>query len=140
MSRQHDLTNDPVIQALRGFTPEAPTVDRDQLMYQAGRRAARSPRIWPSLAAALLITQTLTLGLWLGQRGEERPSLSRESVPLAETVPPGRPPNPHSYAALRKTIFDPVPDRHTVKEPGPHQVVQREPLTVRSSLSQLEFD
>ena len=48
---------------LSRFTPDPGGLDRDALLYAAGRASARPSRAWPALAAALAVTQVLTLAL-----------------------------------------------------------------------------
>jgi hypothetical protein len=55
--------SEPILERLSRFTPDAGGLDRDSLLYAAGRASARPNRAWITLAAALGITQTLTLAL-----------------------------------------------------------------------------
>jgi hypothetical protein len=48
---------------LSRFTPDAGGLDRDALLFAAGRASARANRPWIMAAAALAITQALTLVL-----------------------------------------------------------------------------
>jgi hypothetical protein len=58
--------SEPIIERLSRFTPDAGGLDRDALLYAAGRASARPNRAWISLAAALACTQPLFLVLlWL---------------------------------------------------------------------------
>ncbi len=50
------------IERLSRFTP-ASSIDRDALLFAAGRASARPNRRWHALCAALAMTQLLTLGL-----------------------------------------------------------------------------
>jgi hypothetical protein len=58
--------SEPFIERLSRFTPDAGGLDRDALLYAAGRASARPNRAWIALAAALALTQPLSLVLlWL---------------------------------------------------------------------------
>lgn len=53
-----DLT--PLEAALAGVSPAPPRLDRDALMYVAGRASVRRPRLWPAIAAGFAL---LSMGL-----------------------------------------------------------------------------
>jgi hypothetical protein len=55
--------SEPFIERLSRFTPDPGVLDRDSLLYAAGRASARPNRAWIALAAALAITQPLSLVL-----------------------------------------------------------------------------
>jgi hypothetical protein len=55
--------SEPFLERLSRFTPDAGTLERDALLFAAGRRSARANRGWIALAAALLVGQALTLVL-----------------------------------------------------------------------------
>src|SRR5262245_17237478 len=74
--------SEPFADRLSRFTPDAAGLDRDALLFAAGRAAARPGRRWMALAAALAVSQALTLAtLWPGSPGPAPP-------PVAETAPP----------------------------------------------------
>src|SRR5262249_58967092 len=52
---------DPVTDRLARFTPAAAGLDRDALLFEAGRRSARSSRLWPLAAGLLAVSQVATL-------------------------------------------------------------------------------
>ena len=52
--------------SLSRFTPSLGDLNRDALLFAAGRASARPDRKWPTLAALLALSQTLTLALlWM---------------------------------------------------------------------------
>jgi hypothetical protein len=51
------------LERLSRFTPDAGKLERDALLFAAGRRSARPNRGWIALAAALAGTQALSLAL-----------------------------------------------------------------------------
>jgi hypothetical protein len=55
--------SEPFIEHLSRFTPDAGRLNRDELLFLAGRRSARPDRRWMSSALLLGATQTLTLVL-----------------------------------------------------------------------------
>jgi hypothetical protein len=55
---------DPLTDALARFTPAA-RLDRDEVLFQAGRASARAGRLWKGAAALLLATNAATLAVWL---------------------------------------------------------------------------
>jgi hypothetical protein len=52
---------DPVTDRLARFTPNAAGLDRDALLFAAGRQSARGSRLWPAAVALLAISQVITL-------------------------------------------------------------------------------
>ena len=52
-----------VIETLTAFTPAK--VNRDEMLFAAGKASARTPRIWKIAVVALLLSQSLTLLGWL---------------------------------------------------------------------------
>jgi hypothetical protein len=81
--------SEPSLERLSRFTPDAGGLDRDALLYVAGRRSARPNRAWIALAAALAVSQALTLALlW-----------PRPAPPAVSPLPPPAvaPPAPELY-------------------------------------------
>jgi len=56
---------EPIIESLSRFTPHGSGLDRDAILFAAGRATARPNRGWMALAAALAACQLVTLAiLW----------------------------------------------------------------------------
>ncbi len=55
--------SEPFLERLSRFTPDAGGLDRDALLFAAGRGSARPNRGWKALAALLAGTQMLSLAL-----------------------------------------------------------------------------
>ena len=55
--------SEPFFERMSRFTPHAGGLDRDSLLYAAGRASARTNRAWIALTAALAVTQPLSLFL-----------------------------------------------------------------------------
>jgi hypothetical protein len=114
--------------ALRGLTPAAGAIDRDRLMYLAGRASARQPSpklsrfVWPLTTAALLLL-SLTLGgrvIYLSGLTDRIVLVERagagSNLPLATIAVPGRVPassvvgfqpqgGGFNYMQLRNTVL-----------------------------------
>jgi hypothetical protein len=60
---ENEMTPDPVFDKLSRFSPSSGGLDRDAIVFAAGRASARSRRLWPAVAGLLTITQTITLVL-----------------------------------------------------------------------------
>ena len=97
------MSDDPMLDKLIRFTPAAGGLDRDELLFRAGRASAPSPRWWKRATAALLVAQAVTLGLWLGV--SDRPQTAvPPTVGPAPAVAPGlpEPAAPSSYLVLSR--------------------------------------
>jgi hypothetical protein len=84
----------PIAEILSRFTPDGSTLDRDALLFAAGRASARPNRALGVLAACLALSQAVTLAA-LGYRpaGPVESPPSREAVvPAAPDVPVTSPP------------------------------------------------
>ena len=55
--------SEPSLERLSRFTPDAGGLDRDALLFAAGRSSARPNRGWMALASLLTGTQALSLVL-----------------------------------------------------------------------------
>ena len=109
----------PIEDSLSRFTPSLGDLDRDALLFAAGRSSARPDRKWATLAALLALSQSLTLALlWTGT---PTPPRAEPIAPPALTAPvESSPPVPHVFrdwrSALDETPFsapameDLVPD------------------------------
>lgn len=102
------MSEEDVIGKLGRFSPAA--VDRDALLFAAGRASVRPAGGWKWATAALLVTQLVTLGLWLGPRSEP-PAPGPEVKPMLPDDPPAPAPDPYSLIALtRNDEPPPAPD------------------------------
>jgi hypothetical protein len=78
--------SEPFVEPLSRFTPDAGGLDRATLLLAVGRASARPNRGWIALAAALAITQALTLALLWPQPAPPAAQLPPPAV--APAVPP----------------------------------------------------
>lgn len=69
---------------LARFTPSAGGLDRDALLFAAGRRSARASRLWPLATALLVVSQAATLvALW--PREQATPVIVPTAAPARPT-------------------------------------------------------
>ena len=104
------------------FTPDAGRLDRDEVLFQAGRASAASVvKSWKRVAIGLALSQLATLGvLATVVDGPDRPApfVAPPAPPVVEPEPrsapavdpePSRPPDPNTYAALARAWADGTP-------------------------------
>ena len=73
--------SEPILERMSRFTPDAGRLDRDALLFAAGRGSARPNRGWVALATTLASTQVLSLALlW------PRPTLPARRMDVAVAV------------------------------------------------------
>ena len=100
------MPDDPLIQRLTQFTPDGGGLDRDAVLFAAGRASARPSRGWAALAAALATSQVLTLALLFWPRSVE-PTFSTVSPaprPSARLVPPPTSANSSVWVARERYL------------------------------------
>jgi hypothetical protein len=94
---------------LKRLQPAASGLNRDEILFQAGRATARPSRFWKGLALVLAISQVVTLAVWFARSSRQTPV---EPVPTpAAVVPiepvvdsvPASPLDPNSYWVLMHT-------------------------------------
>jgi hypothetical protein len=87
--------SEPFLERLSRFTPETRGLNRDAVLFAAGRASARPNRVWVGLASLLAGTQALSLVLLLQHPNPDRnPNLpaGRWAGPVAAApVPPPAP-------------------------------------------------
>lgn len=99
MSDDQTLSSDPVLGKLARFRPSG-GLDRDELLFQAGRASAGSPRIWKWGCAALASAQVVTLGLLLNRTDPPSAPLMEPPLPAIVPIePPASPPTAYSDLA-----------------------------------------
>ena len=94
-----------VIATLQAFTPAS--VNRDEMLFAAGKAAARTPRFWKIAVAALLLSQSLTLLSWLAwpRAGTvEVPVVAPIETPREPSHPTESEPPKGSYLELMRTF------------------------------------
>ncbi len=118
------MSEEDVIGKLARFTPGA--VDRDAMLFAAGRASVKPPRFWKWAALGLLLSQIVTLGLWFWPKADPMPIAPvvpevRPSAPDASSVPELDP-----YSLLALTRNPNVESKSTPLSSSP----SRPPLTV----------
>jgi hypothetical protein len=102
--------SEPFVERLSGFTPDAGRLDRDALLFAAGRSSARSPRGWKTLALLLAGTQSLSLAmLWphpIRPGGRSILPVAAVPVPRADLQPPitETPVSPGNWSARQSLL------------------------------------
>ena len=88
--------SEPILERLSRFTPDAGRLDRDALLFAAGRGSARPNRGWMTLASLLAGTQALSLALlW----PHSSPSVGKSTVSIAGVPAPSAAPGPPASGA-----------------------------------------
>jgi hypothetical protein len=100
--------SEPFAERLSRFTPDGSGLDRDALLFAAGRASARPGRRWRAVAGALAASQLLTLlFLW----PHTPPAvLSVPPAPPVAVEPPSPSPAPagsRSWAMSRRLLNEP---------------------------------
>ena len=114
--------SEDVTDKLTRFSPTA--IDRDAVLFAAGKAAARRGNGWTWLAAGLLLSNAVTLAVLFWPKPLPVTTPPAESPPYTEPAEPARP-DPYSYLALRNG-FTPPP----TADAGPSRAAV--PLTPRS--------
>jgi len=101
--------SEPLAERLSRFTPDAGGLDRDALLFAAGRASARPGRRWKALAGALAASQlaTLLFILWLHvpNQGADAPRSPTAPTPVA--IQPPAPADAGSRAANWPLLNEP---------------------------------
>ena len=97
--------SEPLAERLSRFTPDAAGLDRDTLLFAAGRASARPNRRWQVITGALAVCQLLTLmGLW--PRTPPAPiSPPTVAVRPSELGPPLTPRDPSELGVLSERLL-----------------------------------
>ncbi len=134
MPDRPDPLTDPVARALARFTPAA-GLERDEMLFRAGRASARTGWLLRSVAALLLATNAVTLALWLS--ASPRQVVVIESPPTPGPGLPTEPPQteiepsaPSWIASTRRT--GELPPRPAGTDA---HLIGSKPLTIRSGLT-----
>ncbi len=121
--------SEPLAERLSRFTPNATDLNRDALLFAAGRASMRPSRVWPALAGALAVAQLVTLFCLWPRTSPPPPN----STPLASTersrpdlTPvPAPEPDPSELRALQQRMTETDLDYPT--PPGDQPLVPPDP-------------
>lgn len=127
---------DPLTDVLARFTPLA-RLDRDEMLFRAGRASARSGRLWRGAAALLLATNAVTLAVWLSTPPRQVVVIETQPTPIpnvtTDPYPPEVEPLTPSWVVTARRTGE-LPPRSTDTDA---HLTESKPLTVRSSLSDI---
>jgi hypothetical protein len=88
--------SEPILERLSRFTPDAGGLERDALLFAAGRASVRPNRGWMTLASLLAGTQALSLALlW----PHSSPPVGKPTVSIADVPAPSAAPGPPASGA-----------------------------------------
>jgi hypothetical protein len=100
--------SEPLAERLSRFTPDGSGLDRDALLFAAGRASARPGRRWRVVAGVLAASQLLTLLLlWprTPHQGADAPRSPFATAPPVAVEPPSAAPmEAHSWAMNRHLL------------------------------------
>ena len=119
---------DPLTDALARFTP-VPGFDRDALLFEAGRRAARPSRRWPVIAGLMAVSQVVTLVALWPRLPAPAPRLAPTEVSAPEFVIPPSPPSEMWTAGSSPDVLASPP-----RPVDGEFIIAGPPLTVRSNI------
>ncbi len=102
--------SEPIGKRLSRFTPDAGGLDRDALLFAAGRASARPSRRWKAVAGALAASQLLTLALlWPHTPQAAGPAPAPPQVAVQPSPPPPAAPDSWAVNWLRAPDGPPPP-------------------------------
>ncbi len=97
---------EPIEDRLSRLTPAAGGLDRDALLFAAGRRSAPPARRWQALSAVLAAAQVVTLLLlWPRPAPPVAPAPKPPAVAPEDVAPPGSGPEGSEMWLLRRQIL-----------------------------------
>jgi hypothetical protein len=123
--------SEPLEERLSRFTPDASGLNRDALLFAAGRASVRPSRRWQALAGVLATSQLLTLVFLWSLTPASSPSetsfIGSKPSRLDSAVVPATEPDPSEWRALRQRILDTDLD-YSVPSSAEPMVPQESPL------------
>jgi hypothetical protein len=123
--------SDPMSERLSRFTPNPAGLDRDAILFAAGRQSARGIRIWPVVAGLLVVSQIATLiALWPNSTAPVVPTPSANASQRSpdSSIPSASPPTDVWSAGSRPDVLQSEPN-----STNSEFVTSGPPLTVGSS-------
>jgi len=101
------MSDDPLIRQLSKLTPDGAALDRDALLFAAGKASARPNRRWMALAGTLAASQMVVLGLFLLPHAREvMPASVLPQMVAANADESKAALDPSSYLAMRARLLD----------------------------------
>ena len=121
-----NMSHDPLIDKLAQFSPAASSIDRDAMLFAAGRASAPRSQTWKALAAGLAFSQAAMVVLWLTTSMSNQPQTPAGmligELPVAQEPDsnPGLQLASDSYAHLRQQLeHDNLPALNAFAAPAP---------------------
>jgi hypothetical protein len=97
--------SEPLAERLSRFTPDGSGLDRDALLFAAGRASVRPGRRWKGLASVLAASQLLTLVfLWPHTPAAVPSVIPAPPVAVEPPLPSLAPADPRSWAVNRRML------------------------------------
>ncbi|HEV2971648.1 MAG TPA: hypothetical protein VGY55_16850 [Pirellulales bacterium] len=123
-----DERNDPIVEQFLRFTPDPAGLDRDALLFAAGRASARPSRRWQALAGALAACQLLNLAVLWPRPSPPTPSATTE-LAAVDTPPAAVADSPYELGIMRARM---ISDGGTFRVPATNEplVPDESPLRV----------
>jgi hypothetical protein len=121
MHEEPELNSDPLTEKLGRFTPDLSGLDRDALLFQAGRASAgRQRRLWPALAGLLALSQAATLLFFLTRVTESSPTVvvirtDPGGSAAVKDSPPDSPQEPSQWSYRRAVMTGDIDDLPPLK-------------------------
>jgi hypothetical protein len=100
--------SEPLAERLSRFTPDGSGLDRDELLFAAGRASARPNRAWAALAGVLAAGQLLTLALLWPRAAPPAvpPYVAPQPIQVVEAPSPPPARDPSVLWSLRQRLLD----------------------------------
>ncbi len=134
-----DLNRDPLLGKMARMRPTTAGIDRDEMLFAAGRASAPRTSGWKLAFALLALSQAVTLTLWLAGSHAERPAAitAQPEGPVAPSSSAVEPMSPESYGGLvSRWHGEELPPSPPVGDPFPPHPV----LSVAGSRGMLAVD
>ena len=122
--------SEPFLERLSRFTPHAGGLDRDALLFAAGRGSARPNRGWITSTVLLTSTQILSLLLLLPRPTRPEARLSVAEVVAPVSVPPAKHEPSTSETSARSGVWS---IRHRLQESLTDNRPDDDPITLIDS-------
>ncbi len=127
-----DLSRDPLVQKLARFTPASSTVDRDAMLFAAGRASGSGAGKWKVVASVLAMTQAVMFVVWFASPHLDRPPVDSHLAvadqplenPILSISSDHQAPSAESYGSLMRHLDrDGLPMPELVADNLPEQPV-----------------
>ena len=112
--------SEELTERLSRFTPDGGALDRDAVLFAAGRASAHPNRRWLALAGGLAVSQLLTLVLlWPRPAAPEVAPVAKSAPPVVEPAPPEEPAPPSTEGTVASWALTDLPPLEPVADLRP---------------------